>query len=201
VGKKGSTIKDFYIMPLPCKSPVPQILLPFDGPGFEENRPNLLLGIVVQMQRKRSASSAVGSGPSKVSKSSKVEVRSYTPPLPEAKYSETPSRSYTPPLASNAVEPYSPTQPKIKKVPVVMEDDEPYSPSAGLNSPDECETLESLNRKIEEEKIKIETISSELVCTNSKGPYGEPVKVNNQLFNMGAYSEISLPMRSYLLVK
>ncbi|CAB3368135.1 Hypothetical predicted protein [Cloeon dipterum] len=176
VGKKGPKLKDFYIFPLPSKSPVPQVLLPFDGPGLEENRPNLLLGVIVQMHRKRPAADSASSaaGPSKVSKSSsKMEERSYTPPLPEVK------RSYTPPAATTAVEPYSPTHTaKVKVSPI--EDDEPYSPTGGLNSPEETEPLsselEELNRKIEEEKLRIKTISSELVSTKA-----EPAQVSSFL--------------------
>ncbi|XP_059480576.1 death-inducer obliterator 1 isoform X2 [Neocloeon triangulifer] len=182
VGKKGSKIKDFYIFPLPSKSPVPQFLLPFDGPGLDENRPNLLLGVVVQMYRKRAADSGASAGPSKISKSSsKFDDRSYTPPLPDSEKSA---------VSSNSVEPYSPTQAKIKKVKVTpTEEDEPYSPTGGLNSPDDIEMplaseLEELNRKIEEEKLRIETISSELVCTKSTGPFGEPVQVATFLSNI-----------------
>lgn len=176
-------------MPLPCKSPVPQILLPFDGPGFEENRPNLLLGIIVQMQRKRPSTSSASSGPNKVSKSSKSEDRSYTPPLQgvDSKSHTPPPRSYTPPLSSNAFEAYSPTRPSIKKVVGSPEDDEPYSPTGGLNSPEEnangpltsavASELEELNRKIEEEKLMIQTISSELVCSKVTGALGEQLQV------------------------
>jgi hypothetical protein len=189
VGKKGPSIKDFYVMPLPCKAPVPQILLPFDGPGFEENRPNLLLGVIVQMQRKRPSTSSASAGPSKVPKSSKSEDRSYTPPLQgaDSKSHTPPPRSYTPPLGGNTFEPYSPTRPSIKKITGSPEDDEPYSPTGGLNSPEEtgngpltnavATELEEINRKIEEEKQKIETISSELVCSKGTSSLGEQLQV------------------------
>lgn len=46
-------IKDFYILPLSSQAPLPSVLLPLQGPGFEESRPNLLLGIIVKQRRKR----------------------------------------------------------------------------------------------------------------------------------------------------
>lgn len=33
VGNNGKVIKDFYIFPLPKNGEVPEVLLPFDGPG------------------------------------------------------------------------------------------------------------------------------------------------------------------------
>lgn len=77
----NTSIKDFYIMPQASYNPLPQVLLPISGPGkriilhqtdlifarkmlhkiiinliflgFEESRPNLLLGILVSSKRKR----------------------------------------------------------------------------------------------------------------------------------------------------
>ena len=44
VGNVSESIKDFYIMPFSGQSQVPPVLLPFIGPGFEDQRPHLLLG-------------------------------------------------------------------------------------------------------------------------------------------------------------
>ncbi|XP_040014714.1 death-inducer obliterator 1-like isoform X2 [Xiphias gladius] len=47
-------IKDLYLIPLGSKDPLPSKLLPFDGPGLEPARPNLLLGLLIcQKDRKR----------------------------------------------------------------------------------------------------------------------------------------------------
>jgi hypothetical protein len=34
VGSTGKLLKDFYILPLPKNGDVPEVLLPFDGPGI-----------------------------------------------------------------------------------------------------------------------------------------------------------------------
>lgn len=86
VGNVSKLIKDFYIMPLASHNPVPQVLLPLDGPGFEDYRPHLLLGILVRARRKRLAP--------ELTYVAKVPKR--PPPLPSML--ETTERSYTPPL-------------------------------------------------------------------------------------------------------
>ncbi|XP_011064501.1 PREDICTED: death-inducer obliterator 1 isoform X2 [Acromyrmex echinatior] len=76
VGNVSKNIKDFYIMPFSNQSTIPSVLMPLNGPGFEEHRPHLLLGIIVRNKKKRL--SVVSTIPSKTSKTSD---RSYTPPL------------------------------------------------------------------------------------------------------------------------
>ncbi|CAG5118105.1 unnamed protein product, partial [Candidula unifasciata] len=46
-------IKDFYIIPLASHSKIPLTLLPFDGPGLEENRPHMLIGVLVRQKGKQ----------------------------------------------------------------------------------------------------------------------------------------------------
>ncbi|XP_008550107.2 uncharacterized protein LOC103573034 isoform X2 [Microplitis demolitor] len=79
VGNVSKNIKDFYIMPFSSQSQIPPVLLPLNGPGFEEQRPHLLLGIIVQNKRKR-----VSHTPLPVAILPKVPKkdsdRSYTPP-------------------------------------------------------------------------------------------------------------------------
>uniref|UniRef100_A0A1L8DIA1 Putative transcription factor datf1 n=1 Tax=Nyssomyia neivai TaxID=330878 RepID=A0A1L8DIA1_9DIPT len=51
VVKTASTsIKDFYISPLAAHKSLPSVLLPIKGVGFEDNRPDLLLGILVMIK-------------------------------------------------------------------------------------------------------------------------------------------------------
>lgn len=94
VGNVSKNIKDFYIMPFSSQSTIPSVLLPLIGPGFEEHRPHLLLGIIVRNKKKR-----VSAIPSNVlSKTSKKESsdRSYTSPLvsmPKEKTSSSPPPS------------------------------------------------------------------------------------------------------------
>ncbi|CAK6958397.1 death-inducer obliterator 1 isoform X1 [Scomber scombrus] len=55
VANNNRRIKDLYLIPLSSKDPLPSKLLPFDGPGLEPARPNLLLGLLIcQKDRKRS---------------------------------------------------------------------------------------------------------------------------------------------------
>nr|XP_012231188.1 PREDICTED: uncharacterized protein LOC105677266 [Linepithema humile] len=93
VGNVSKNIKDFYIMPFSSQSTIPPVLLPLTGPGFEEHRPHLLLGIIVRNKKKR-----LSAIPSAISaKTSKKESdRSYTPPLvsvPKEKTSSPPPSS------------------------------------------------------------------------------------------------------------
>ncbi|XP_066147349.1 death-inducer obliterator 1 isoform X2 [Euwallacea fornicatus] len=105
VKSTNKAIKDFYILPLAAQKPIPQALLPLNGPvkqwleasvkkindlvqnGFEEARPALLLGIIVRDRRKRPHGEPVPShGTSH--KKNRIEghvvqnppLRSYTPP-------------------------------------------------------------------------------------------------------------------------
>lgn len=109
VGNNSKMIKDFYILPLPSHSPVPQVLLPLDGPGFEDYRPHLLLGIVVRTRRKRLlADKELPFVPKMAKKSSE---RSYTPPLPDED-SHTPTQSQHP-ATESFTPPHSPKPPRI----------------------------------------------------------------------------------------
>ncbi|TRY66539.1 hypothetical protein DNTS_015918 [Danionella cerebrum] len=55
VANSNKRIKDLYLIPLSSKDPLPAKLLPFDGPGLEPARPNLLLGLLIcQKDKKRS---------------------------------------------------------------------------------------------------------------------------------------------------
>ncbi|XP_070516432.1 death-inducer obliterator 1 isoform X2 [Cardiocondyla obscurior] len=78
VGNVSKNIKDFYIMPFSCQSTIPSVLMPLSGPGFEQHRPHLLLGIIVRNKKKRL--SIVPPISLKTSKTSTSD-RSYTPPL------------------------------------------------------------------------------------------------------------------------
>ncbi len=53
VGNNSPMVKDCYILPLGSKDQLNDCLVPCDGPGLEEERPNLLLALVVRSKRKR----------------------------------------------------------------------------------------------------------------------------------------------------
>ncbi|XP_052241831.1 death-inducer obliterator 1-like isoform X2 [Dreissena polymorpha] len=57
VENKDRMIKDFYIVPLASHSKIPSVLLPFDGPGLEENRCHMLLGVIIRNKVSRHESS------------------------------------------------------------------------------------------------------------------------------------------------
>ncbi|XP_043092796.1 death-inducer obliterator 1 [Puntigrus tetrazona] len=46
-------IKDLYLIPLSTKQSIPAVLLPIEGPGLEQNHPNLLIGLAVCQKQKR----------------------------------------------------------------------------------------------------------------------------------------------------
>ncbi|XP_021170351.2 PHD finger protein 3 isoform X1 [Fundulus heteroclitus] len=46
-------VKDMYLIPLGATEKVPHQLVPFDGPGLENNRPNILLGLIIRQRPKR----------------------------------------------------------------------------------------------------------------------------------------------------
>ncbi|XP_034292566.1 PHD finger protein 3 isoform X1 [Pantherophis guttatus] len=79
-------IKDLYIIPLGASDKIPHQLVPFDGPGIEVHRPNLLLGLIIRQKLKRQISAVANSTmthaeegpenlqPEKKSKPNKLEV-------------------------------------------------------------------------------------------------------------------------------
>ncbi|KAI2643884.1 Death-inducer obliterator 1 [Labeo rohita] len=46
-------IKDLYLIPLCSKQSIPAVLLPMEGPGLEDDHPNLLIGLAVCQKTKR----------------------------------------------------------------------------------------------------------------------------------------------------
>ncbi|XP_078275016.1 death-inducer obliterator 1-like isoform X2 [Rhinoraja longicauda] len=53
VANNARHIKDLYLIPLAANDPIPSKLLPFEGPGLEKCRPNLILGLVIRQKGKR----------------------------------------------------------------------------------------------------------------------------------------------------
>ncbi|XP_028379447.1 death-inducer obliterator 1 [Phyllostomus discolor] len=53
VANNSRHIKDLYLIPLSAEDPVPSKLLPFEGPGLESPRPNVILGLVICQKTKR----------------------------------------------------------------------------------------------------------------------------------------------------
>ncbi|KAM4834633.1 PHD finger protein 3 isoform 2-T4 [Thomomys bottae] len=53
-------VKDMYLIPLGAADKIPHPLVPFDGPGLELHRPNLLLGLIIRQKLKRPHSANAG---------------------------------------------------------------------------------------------------------------------------------------------
>ncbi|XP_055491018.1 PHD finger protein 3 isoform X1 [Leucoraja erinacea] len=58
VANNVKQVKDMYLIPLGALEKVPYRLLPFDGPGLEQIRKNLLLGLIIRQRMKRSFSAS-----------------------------------------------------------------------------------------------------------------------------------------------
>lgn len=166
-----TTVKDFYIVPLPANTNLPAVLLPLDGPGIGEVKTHLLLGIVIRQRKKRLAPHIPKDViPAKVARES--QKRSYTPPM-LSKGTHTPPSSpkrraplplpqYSSTALSNTV------KDKIAASLACAGDDEAYSPDSSSSngsvslptqSTGSSNTLrskmEELNRQIEEQKQQI----------------------------------------------
>ncbi|XP_048125059.1 PHD finger protein 3 isoform X3 [Alosa alosa] len=53
VANNRKFVKDMYLIPLGATEKIPHHIVPFDGPGLESNRPNLLLGLIIRQRPKR----------------------------------------------------------------------------------------------------------------------------------------------------
>ncbi|XP_069742203.1 PHD finger protein 3 isoform X2 [Narcine bancroftii] len=58
VANNVKQVKDMYLIPLGALEKIPYRLLPFDGPGLEVVRKNLLLGLIIRQRMKRSFSAS-----------------------------------------------------------------------------------------------------------------------------------------------
>lgn len=92
VKSTNKAVKDFYILPLAAQKPIPQALLPLNGPGFEESRPALLLGIIVRDKRRRAL--MIDGQPATKRVRVEIEMPQATT---QAVAATPPTRSYTPP--------------------------------------------------------------------------------------------------------
>ncbi|XP_077292288.1 protein partner of snf isoform X2 [Arctopsyche grandis] len=180
---RNGGIKDFYILPLASHLPLPPVLLPVQGPGFEEMRPHLLLGIIVKQRRKRASHlTSLSAVPSKIAKHGHSSDRSYTPPTENSYTPPSSPKRKIPSLSTSAVisgmplpsflPNLSPTvRDKIAATLASADDDEPYSPggsdsgslersrSPTLKQPlaeDHLLTPDDLQRKMDELTRKIE---------------------------------------------
>ncbi|XP_018420360.1 PREDICTED: PHD finger protein 3 isoform X2 [Nanorana parkeri] len=52
-------VKDMYLIPLGASEKIPHFFVPFDGPGLETRRPNLLLALIIRQKVKRQHSTSL----------------------------------------------------------------------------------------------------------------------------------------------
>lgn len=120
----NKAIKDFYILPLAPQKPIPQALLPLNGPGFEESRPALLLGIIVRDKRKRTLVDLSLTSNLISKKSKTIDTPVNNSELKDSSLSAYPPRSYTPPTVSKEAE----IKQSVSSPEKDDDGDEPYSP-------------------------------------------------------------------------
>ncbi|NXC51252.1 PHF3 protein, partial [Penelope pileata] len=72
-------VKDLYLIPLGSSDKVPHHLVPFDGPGIELHRPNLLLGLIIRQKMKRQISAVTSVTSSFVGEASESTLSSLPP--------------------------------------------------------------------------------------------------------------------------
>ncbi|KAM4771061.1 PHD finger protein 3 [Rhinophrynus dorsalis] len=56
-------VKDMYLIPLGASEKIPHFFVPFDGPGLEVHRPNLLLALIIRQKVKRQHSTSLDDEP------------------------------------------------------------------------------------------------------------------------------------------
>ncbi|CAB0020641.1 unnamed protein product [Nesidiocoris tenuis] len=199
VASVSKTIKDFYVMPLSSHSPIPQVLLPLDGPGFDETRNHLLLAIIVRNRR--------NSRPTPTSRLSVKSApdRSYTPPIPDGGSTTPP----LPPMSSKSL----PLPPVASMTDDPDDDDTPYDPGEGMADeeeadlnepytptqspprpqnaaepaaphPDIAKNLEEVEKLIEEKKQKIEAYFTTNIPGLGDTPPEYPSEVHDRLLRL-----------------
>ncbi|NWX97756.1 PHF3 protein, partial [Nothoprocta ornata] len=72
-------VKDMYLIPLGSSDKVPHHLVPFDGPGIEIHRPNLLLGLIIRQKMKRQITAVTSVSSSFVDEGSEGPLSSLPP--------------------------------------------------------------------------------------------------------------------------
>ncbi|XP_030027616.2 death-inducer obliterator 1 isoform X2 [Manduca sexta] len=165
-----TTVKDFYIVPLPANTTLPPVLLPLDGPGIGEVKTHLLLAIVIRQRKKRLAPHIPRDViPAKVVR--KSQKRSYTPPmLGKSTYTPptSPRRRAPLPMPAYMSSALSNTVKDKIAASLACTDDEAYSPGSSSSSSSSIPhahpsstsntlrtKMEELNRQIEEQKQQI----------------------------------------------
>ncbi|XP_066482366.1 death-inducer obliterator 1 isoform X2 [Tiliqua scincoides] len=134
VANNNRHVKDLYLIPLSAKDPIPSKLLPFEGPGLESSRPNLILGLVICQKAKRPAavleSDKMDEKRSRIQLQDETEVPGYSkgPVLPQQEkktpkfslYSGDTNVTTTPPGSPPPPPPPPPPEPPSAVTPSVL---------------------------------------------------------------------------------
>ncbi|KAM9847772.1 PHD finger protein 3 [Aulostomus maculatus] len=112
-------VKDMYLIPLGASEKVPHQLVPFDGPGLETNRANLLLGLIIRQRPKRDFL------PVDMNETARInpEVKSITVPTKDVRAVEEEEKLYLSSLTS------APKKEKSKQLDTTEDVDEPITES------------------------------------------------------------------------
>ncbi|XP_035794451.1 death-inducer obliterator 1-like [Anopheles albimanus] len=123
----SAAIKDFYIFPLPAEQMVPMILKPLGGVGIIEGdqKPNLLLGVLVKIKGKRSAMPPVSASQVKVARrQSKGSIGTNTVGVnPSSSGTSTGVASSTASLMQQVITKYATKQPSSSSAPPIVVND------------------------------------------------------------------------------
>ncbi|XP_016848956.1 death-inducer obliterator 1 isoform X2 [Anolis carolinensis] len=134
VANNNRHVKDLYLIPLSAKDPIPSKLLPFEGPGLESTRPNLILGLVICQKVKRPAtvleSEKTEEKRSRIQIQEEVEISGYSKggvlsqqekkPPKFSLYSGETVGSTTPPGSPPPPPPNPPSEPSSSMMPSVL---------------------------------------------------------------------------------
>lgn len=194
-----TTVKDFYIVPLPANTSLPPALLPLDGPNIGEIKTHLLIAIVIRQRKKRVAPNI----PSDVIPAKMSRKRSYTPPAsPKRRVPlPLPVPAYTSTTLSSTV------KDKIAASLMSADDDEPYSPGssnssgsapvsaigASLTSNTLRNKMEELNRQIEEQKQQIRKMAQADSSIDEDEAYSPSRPMTPQPVQTVPLADIALP--------
>ncbi|XP_054549884.1 death-inducer obliterator 1 [Talpa occidentalis] len=128
VANNSRHVKDLYLIPLSAKDPVPSKLLPFEGPGLESPRPNLILGLVICQKTKRPAAAGEPDKPDEKRARPQVPEDADTPKAPVAP----PSDKKGPKYQLGPGEPASSTPPQSPPPPPPLPEPPAPAPSSVL---------------------------------------------------------------------
>ncbi|XP_075757182.1 death-inducer obliterator 1 isoform X3 [Pelodiscus sinensis] len=135
VANNNRHVKDLYLIPLSAKDPIPSKLLPFEGPGLESSRPNLILGLVICQKGKRPAtvleSDKMEEKRSRIQIQEENEVSVYPKgPLASQQEKKLPKYTlYTGDTAVGTTPPGSPPPPPPPPPPLPIQEPSPMTPS------------------------------------------------------------------------